>query len=83
MANRNLADVLERLAKVGRAHADGVHPVNDANGQCMFCYNTINDGEVREELAHEPWCAWVEGRKLSPSDIVAVERLARVLRYEV
>ena len=75
MTNRNLADVLERLAKVGQAHADGVSPwAHDET--CKFCYVSI-------QHEHELWCAWVEGRKLSQSDITAVERLARVLRYEV
>lgn len=81
MEKRTLADVLERLAKVGQAHADGIRPL-DSDMTCGFCYLSIAQ-DISSDLAHEPWCAWVEGRKLSPSDIVAVQRLARVLRYEV
>ena len=73
---RTLADVLERLAVVGSRMADGLNPYGH-DGTCIFCFA---HGDTDP---HELWCAYEEGRKLSESDIVAVRRLARVLRYEV
>lgn len=78
---RDLSVVLARLAVIGQAHADGIGPA-DVEGTCQFCGLDVS-ADSSAESAHEIWCAWIAGRKLSSSDITAVQRLARVLAYRV
>lgn len=70
-----LADILDRLAIAARSLMDSDAPIG-ADGDCYLCViNVERDGN------HDPDCGWQIARHLAPSDLDAVRRLARALRY--
>lgn len=69
-----LADVLDRLALAAASLMTSGAPI-DAAGTCWLCVvNPDHEG-------HDADCGWEIARHLAPSDLDAVRRLARSLRY--
>lgn len=76
-APKDIAEVLERMAGAVSSLMDSARP-SDATHECFMC--TVKATEDRE---HDPWCGYLIARtQLAPSDIDAVRRLARTLRYQ-
>jgi len=71
----SLADVLDRLAIAAQSLMDSGAPIA-SDGDCYLC--VINVGR---EGNHDPDCGWQIARHLTPSDLDAVRRLARAIRY--
>lgn len=73
---KTLADVLDRMAAATQSLMDSGHP-SDERVACPMCHLSVV--EARE---HEPWCGWrIAYTSITPSDVQAVQRLARTLRY--
>lgn len=74
-----LADILDRLALAAQSLMDSGAPVAE-DGDCYLCCVRVQD-ERRSE-GHDPDCGWLIARtSLAPSDLDAVRRLARAIRY--
>lgn len=71
----SLADILDRLALAAQSLMDSDAPI-DRDGDCwLCCLNT-------EQEAHDADCGWLIARTtIAPSDLDAVRRLARAIRY--
>jgi hypothetical protein len=69
-----IPDLLDRFVLIGQSLMDASAPVDD-RGMCHLCYNDL------EKIDHDPDCGWQLARKLAPSDLAALRRLARALRY--
>jgi hypothetical protein len=66
-----IPDLLDRAALALMSLADAPAPINVLGG-CYLCCLTGD---------HDPDCGWVIGRRTASSDIDALQRLARALRY--
>lgn len=72
MADRPpIPDLLDRLVLIAQSVMDSREPSHD-DGSCPLCALTDE---------HDPDCGWVQARKLASSDLSALGRLARALRY--
>lgn len=74
--SHEIADLLDRLALIAQSVMDMGRP-SDERSECLMC--TVRAATTEQ---HDPDCAWRLARGLAQSDVHAVQRLARALRYE-
>lgn len=75
----DLPDILEKLVLAAQSLMDSAAPIQE-DGVCYLCCLPVED-ERRSE-GHDPDCGWQLARNMPPTDLDAVRRLARSIRYE-
>lgn len=70
----SIPNLLDRLERIAQSVMDAPAPIGP-DGVCTLCFVHADQGHDEDE------CGWLLARKLAPSDLEAIRRLARALRY--